>query len=147
VLARVPDRIRSVIYLDAFVPENGKALADYVLPAVRERFLKAAAEKEHVTPIPFEVFGVKDAKVMEYCTPRLVRQPWLTLTEPVKALPQKPNIPHTYVRCTVYDPSPYAAFYERFKSDPRWDAHLLASSHVCMLEHSKETVQLLANAK
>jgi pimeloyl-ACP methyl ester carboxylesterase len=27
---RMPDRIRSLIYLDAFVPENGKAVFDYV---------------------------------------------------------------------------------------------------------------------
>jgi pimeloyl-ACP methyl ester carboxylesterase len=46
VLARMPNRVRSVIYLDAFVPENGKALADYAAPPVRERFLKAAAEKQ-----------------------------------------------------------------------------------------------------
>ena len=26
---RMPDRIRSLVYLDAFVPENGKALFDY----------------------------------------------------------------------------------------------------------------------
>jgi len=147
VLARLSGRIRSVIYLDAFVPENGKALADYVAPPVRERFLKAAAEKQHITPIPFDVFGVKDARVVEYCIPRLVRQPWLSLTEPVKALQQQPDIPHTYIRCTGYDPSSFATFYERFKSDPRWDTQLLASSHVCMLEHPKETVKLLANAR
>lgn len=146
VLARIPQRIKSIIYLDAFVPDDGKALADYA-PAVRAKFLKAAAEKQHVTPIPFEVFGVKDAKVIEYCAPRLVPQPWLTLTEPVKALPQQPDIPHTYIRCTGYDPSPYATLYERFKSDARWDTHVLASSHVCMLEHPKETAQLLVNAK
>ena len=27
---RMPDRIRSLVYLDAFVPENGKALFDYL---------------------------------------------------------------------------------------------------------------------
>src|ERR1700692_1933229 len=27
---RMPDRIRSLIYLDAFVPENGNALCDYL---------------------------------------------------------------------------------------------------------------------
>jgi pimeloyl-ACP methyl ester carboxylesterase len=147
VLARMSGRIRSVIYLDAFVPENGKALADYAAPPVRERFLKAAAEKQHITPIPFDAFGVKDARVVEYCIPRLVRQPWLSLTEPVKALQQQPDIPHTYIRCTGYDPSSFATFYERFKSDPRWDTLLLASSHVCMLEHPNETVKLLANAR
>ena len=26
----MPDRIRSLIYFDAFVPENGKALFDYL---------------------------------------------------------------------------------------------------------------------
>ena len=35
VLARIPEKIKAMIYLDAFVPANGKALVDYVPPATR----------------------------------------------------------------------------------------------------------------
>ena len=34
---RVPQRIRRLIYFDAFVPENGKSCVDYVAAAVPER--------------------------------------------------------------------------------------------------------------
>jgi pimeloyl-ACP methyl ester carboxylesterase len=34
-LARIPDRIRSMIYLDAFVPEDGKSLVDCLPPELQ----------------------------------------------------------------------------------------------------------------
>jgi pimeloyl-ACP methyl ester carboxylesterase len=36
VSARITNKIKSMIYLDAFVPEDGKALIDYVSSDVRE---------------------------------------------------------------------------------------------------------------
>src|SRR5438105_10570292 len=42
---RVPERIAHVIYLDAFVPENGQCLAD-LIPADRRQGMEALVETE-----------------------------------------------------------------------------------------------------
>jgi pimeloyl-ACP methyl ester carboxylesterase len=49
VLASIPDKIKAMIYLDAFVLENGKALVDYV-PAESVNDRNGFMEKD--TPIP-----------------------------------------------------------------------------------------------
>ena len=39
VAGRVPDKIRSLVYLDAFVPKDGQAALDLVRPEMREKIL------------------------------------------------------------------------------------------------------------
>jgi pimeloyl-ACP methyl ester carboxylesterase len=60
---RMPDRIRSLIYLDAFVPENGKTLFDY-LPDNGEGDQKLAVahgDGWRVPPRPASFFAVNAA--------------------------------------------------------------------------------------
>ncbi len=60
---RMPDRIRSLIYLDAFVPENGKTLFDY-LPDNGEGDRKLAVahgDGWRVPPRPASFFAVNAA--------------------------------------------------------------------------------------
>jgi pimeloyl-ACP methyl ester carboxylesterase len=148
VLALVEDRIKSMIYLDAFVPENGKALVDYAEEPAREAFLKAKAEMKPIAPIPLRVFGVNDPAVAAYVEPRLAMHPWRCMFQPVKALEEHPkDIPHTYIRCKGFDPSPFKEFLTKFEKDSRWDTHVLKTSHVAPLTDPKGTTALLAKAK
>jgi pimeloyl-ACP methyl ester carboxylesterase len=148
VLACVKDWIKSMIYLDAFVPENGKALIDYAEKPAREAFLKAKAEMMPIAPIPLKVFGVNDPAVVAYIEPRLVLHPWRCMIQPVKALAEHPKeIPHTYIRCEGFDPSPFTEFLTKFAKDPHWDTYVLKTSHVAMLTDPKGTTELLAKAK
>jgi pimeloyl-ACP methyl ester carboxylesterase len=57
---QMPDRIRALVYLDAFVPENGKSLCDYV-PDGGQSFREQAAvhgDGWKVPPIPASAFAV-----------------------------------------------------------------------------------------
>jgi pimeloyl-ACP methyl ester carboxylesterase len=58
---RVPEKLRSLVYLDAFVPEDGTCLIDYVAPERAARFRHDAQTKGgggRLTPIPAETFNV-----------------------------------------------------------------------------------------
>jgi pimeloyl-ACP methyl ester carboxylesterase len=60
---RMPDRVSSLIYLDAFVPENGKALFDY-LPDGGEGLRELAVahgDGWKIPPIPASAFAVNAA--------------------------------------------------------------------------------------
>jgi pimeloyl-ACP methyl ester carboxylesterase len=139
VLARTPQKIASMVYLDAFLPERGKALVDYAGPV---------AANSDLEPIPLEVFGVTDQAVIDYVTPRLTLQPIATFTQPSKALEKRPaNIPHTYVFATGFDPSPFKQFLEKVKGDPQFDTHVMQTSHLTMLTDPVGTTNILANAK
>jgi pimeloyl-ACP methyl ester carboxylesterase len=70
---RMPGRIRSLVYLDAFIPENGKALVDY-LPDSGESFRELAVahgDGWKVRPIPASIFAINaadTARVDRQCT-------------------------------------------------------------------------------
>src|SRR5260370_36369022 len=60
---RMPERIRSLIYLDAFVPENGKAVFDYLPDNGKSSTEQAVAcgDSRQVPPIPAAVLAVHAA--------------------------------------------------------------------------------------
>jgi pimeloyl-ACP methyl ester carboxylesterase len=139
-LPQLRGQIQSMVYLDAFVPERGKALVDYARHPV---------EQGHdVPPVTLEEFGVHDPAIAAFVNPRLVLQPWRTFVEPSRAFAERPrDIPHSYVRCRGFSPSPFAAFYEQFKNDPLFDVNTLDTGHQCMLTMPRETADLILGAR
>ena len=80
VTARIPDKIKSLIYLDAYVPEDGKAVVDYAPAELRAALVDVfMKERKSVPPFPLEMFGVTDPSLVKFVTPRLTSQPWRTL--------------------------------------------------------------------
>jgi pimeloyl-ACP methyl ester carboxylesterase len=79
VAEQIPDRIRSLIFLDAFVPENGESLVDIVpseiAQALRDQ-AKDIGEGWKINPIPAHLFGVRDPRdvawVNKQCTPQAI---------------------------------------------------------------------------
>ncbi len=146
VLARITERVGSMIYFDAFAPNDGESLFDYVEPAARPTMLSARAANKFVPPIPLSARGVKDQAVIEYARARQVDQAWQTFFQPVKALKVRPNIPHTYIRCTDFVNPSFDAFLEKFKKDPLFTTYVLKASHHAMMTAPEETIELLAKA-
>jgi len=144
VLARVRERIKSMIYLDAFVPQDGKALIDYATDLPKDELPKGVP----LSPIPLEAFGSNDPGIAPFVNARLAPMPYECMFQPVTALAERPkDIHHTYIRCLGFDPSPFDAFYKRFKEDPNWDTYALETGHVCMLTHPEETLEVLEKAR
>ena len=85
VLARIPERIGDIVYLDAFLPEDGQALMDYVLPEIRPIYEASRVNDLPIPPIPAAASGITDPKTIAFVEPRLVGQPWRTFFQPVKA--------------------------------------------------------------
>src|SRR5258708_21456500 len=54
---RAAARLRRVIYLDAFLPENGKSLLDYLHPD-RRTIINQGQIGGFVDPLPLEIFRV-----------------------------------------------------------------------------------------
>ncbi len=143
VLARIPEKIKAMIYLDAFVPANGKALVDYVPPATRAAWDKVKEADGLLPPLPFERLGLSDPAHLDFVTPRLVRQSWRTVYQPVKALTQWPDKPIAYIRCTANTPAAFDAFLETMKTDPKVRTDTIDTGHSCMLTKPEETIRLL----
>ncbi|HZL58406.1 MAG TPA: alpha/beta hydrolase [Stellaceae bacterium] len=131
----IEKRISSIVYLDAFIPGNGQAMADIAprKPAPGD-----------ATPAPpaagFRVNARDQAWVESKTTP----QPNGTLTEKLAVTGVYQRIPKkTYVRATVYDAPHFRAYYEQCKAMPGWETYEIATGHDAMLDDPQATADLL----
>jgi pimeloyl-ACP methyl ester carboxylesterase len=146
VYARIPERIARLVYLDGMVPEDGKAMVDY-LPAEHRAFMdEAKANNTLVPPIPAQALGVTDPALLAFIEARVGPQSWRTLYQPVRAIKVRPGVAVTYVHCNGYGdvPSPFALRYAAIKkADPAARLIGIPTAHLCMMTAPAETIAVL----
>ena len=142
---KAEDRIRSLVYLDAFVPHNGQALLDLVSPEQAEAMRANARQNGDgykVTPraaASFDVNPADRAWVDAMCVPH----PFGTAEQRVTLAGARERVAkRTYILATEYRLSPFRQFAERYKNDPAWHVTSIASGHDVMVDKPQE----LANA-
>jgi pimeloyl-ACP methyl ester carboxylesterase len=138
----LPERIRSLVFLDAFVPENGKRLVDYA-PIAPEQL----DDGWKVRPISAEAFGVNPADrdwVDRQCTSQSLacfEQP----IELVGRIGQIKRIDYIFAKAWAGGHSPFAQFYQKAEASG-WRTHEVASGHDVMLDEPVWLTELLVNA-
>jgi pimeloyl-ACP methyl ester carboxylesterase len=144
VAARIGERVRTLFYLDAFLPEDGQSLFDLVPQETAMQFLQLAkAADGRLPPIPAVAFAVNAADaawVDRTCVP----QSLLTFTDGVKITPKVAAVRNrTYVLATGYEMHVFDRFHERVKGDPKWKAVTVPCGHDVMLDSPDELARLL----
>jgi pimeloyl-ACP methyl ester carboxylesterase len=143
---RVSDRIRALVYLDAFVLEDGEALVDLLPPEQAERMRQLAQNTGggwRVPPIPAEAFRVNardSAWVNRQCTP----QSLAAFEQPLKITGGYGRIKDvTHILATGYsEGSPFPACHERAKKKG-WKTRTMACGHDVMLDLPDELTAFL----
>jgi len=136
---RAPERVRALVYLDAFVPQPGQALIDLLRPEVRAHFPAGAAE---IPPLPPQAQGLKDPAEIAWMDGRRNPQPIKTFTQPL-ALEGRYRGQRVYVFCSGYSPTSFAPFAERARNDPAWRYHELPTHHYPHVSMPRETAGIL----
>jgi len=146
---RIAEKIRALVYLDAFLPEDGQSLFDINIPKNTQAFVANAGTIGGlaVPPPPASFFNVNagDApRVDALATPF----PIGCFTEKIKLSGAHRTVrKHIYVHSTVLPrESPFRPFYDRAKNDPAWETHTLPCGHDAMLDMPDETTQILESA-
>jgi pimeloyl-ACP methyl ester carboxylesterase len=146
---RIPDKIRALVYLDAFLPEDGQSLFDINIAKNNQTFIaNAGSVGGLIVPAPPASFfnvNVADAgRVDALATPF----PIGCFIEKIRLGGAHKQIrKNIYVHSTVLlRESPFKPFYERVKGDPAWEAHTLACGHDAMLDMPDETTRILESA-
>jgi pimeloyl-ACP methyl ester carboxylesterase len=147
---RVPQRIRRLIYFDAFVPEDGRPQMDYIAAAVPERaagFRALGESKGVIDPPPASLWGHTDPALIAWLKPREVPHPYHTMTQPLRLrnAGALARIPKTFVHCTAPATGAFDQFAAKYRHDPAWRFHELKSGHDAMLLKPHETTQILLN--
>jgi pimeloyl-ACP methyl ester carboxylesterase len=141
---RVPQRVRALVYLDAFILENGQGLHDVLPPDVATGQQQAANEKGNgwqVPPITAEFFRVNTADrtwVDKQCTP----QPLATFSQRVRLNNAIPAAKCTHILATGYEHSPFPPFHEIAKRKG-WKTVTIDCGHDVMLDKPADLVAML----
>jgi pimeloyl-ACP methyl ester carboxylesterase len=142
VSSRCADRIRALVYLDAFLPENGQCLFD----VSAQSSLTAFMESQKATPglVPFMGIAATsdDPEVAEQRRRKLSPQPLLTLTEAVRLDGSERAIRNrTYILATRRPG--FQRFYDKVKDDRAWKVHTIDTGHVVQMEDPEGLAKLL----
>lgn len=140
----VPDKIRSIVFLDAFIPDNGEALLDVVQPAVQEVIKDVLARGETTVPVrdaaAFKVNEKDRAWVDSLATP----QPIGTMTEKIKLTGARERVAgKTYIRAVGYPNVSFDKAYARVKADRSWRTYEAPCGHDVMIDEPDWLTEIL----
>ena len=141
VSAKAAQRIKALVYLDAFLPEDGQSLFDISFEGSLERFV----ESQKPTPglVPFMgAPGASNAAPSGQSRRKPDLHPLLTLTEPVRLDGSERAIGRrTYILATRRPG--FQRFYDRVKDQDGWTAKTIDTGHAVMLEDPEGLARLL----
>ena len=145
---RMPERIKALAYLDAFLPENGDSvigLLPQALPAeVAAQFIGgfrgAALEGRSgmMQAIPAEVFGIAPAN-RAWVDRRCVPQALATFEMPLLLSGDHAKVTRRlYILADSWEPSPFRHFAKKHEASAGWRVTKLACGHDVMVDMPKE---------
>jgi len=151
---RMPERVKTLVYLDAFVPQNGDSLIGLLpkaLPGeVAAQFIGAfrgAALDGHsglMQPIPAEVFNVAEQN-RAWVNRRCVPQPLATFEMPLLLTGKADQVKkRLYILADGWEPSPFRYFAKLYAEKPGWELLKMPCSHDVMVDMPKELAAALA---
>jgi hypothetical protein len=140
-----------LIFLDAYIPQDGKSAFDLV-PGLKDiyeqRSLKEKDKKWLVSSYTPQEFGVTDQDDINWMESRLCPMPFHTHDEPliIKNIKFR-EIPKTFIAFTDFGESIFKRFVEEETVQGReatdWNYHELRRGHDAIITAPKELSQLL----
>ena len=124
---KVPKRIKRLVYLDGYIPQDKKSAFD-IIPGLEAIYKERAWL---VAPYEPQVWGVTDPADIRWMKTRLSPMPWHTHDQPVRLTNSEAmNIPKSYISCTEYNNFHFMT--QRAKS-AGWEYHELETGHDAMI--------------
>lgn len=147
-------QIQRLVYLDAFIPENGQSALDLLPPEIGAYFRNVARDHGDGWRLPggegqLDLWGLKPGEARDFVRTRLCDFTLRCFEEPLP-LPanRKADIPATFVSC-VAEGYPAKAFFEPFAIKSRasgWEVVELDTGHDCHVERPDEVAYVLLSA-
>ena len=138
---RAPTQIALVVYLDAFVPEDGQAVLDLITPE-RRQMMEGLVKTEgngwllpRFAPPPWEtivrdMWGVTDEDDVRWMLERLGPTPFGHLKDPVhRTNPAAEKLSRAYIRCRQFPNPRFDQHAEMAQRSALWRYRELAAPH------------------
>ncbi|MFI6041680.1 alpha/beta fold hydrolase [Nocardia sp. NPDC051321] len=129
--SRLPDRIRRLVYCDAYVPADGESCFDLTTSGFRELFIQGARVDGHsVLPPPGP-----ETRTTPHPLASFLQQ--IQLDTPPQA--QRKD----YIYLDGWSGTPFTDVYQRLCRDPDWHVHTLPIGHDVVADAPEALVQIL----
>jgi pimeloyl-ACP methyl ester carboxylesterase len=125
---RVPELIRRIVYVDAFVPRDGQSLVDIVPSETRERILGTAKDGGWLVqpqPIPDDT----SPEDVQWIQQLRIPQPLHCFDMPVRLANGDTKLPRTYIYALRHPPADTFGPFAAHAKAENWDYHEIDASH------------------
>lgn len=127
---RVANLVNQVIYLDAFVPDSGQCLLDFLSEWERQRMREVAKSGDSWRVPPNPTAPDTAAEDLEWLAERRVPMPFGCFRMGLKLRNGGPRLPRSYIYATRITPADtFGQFAARAKSEPGWRYFEIDASH------------------
>jgi pimeloyl-ACP methyl ester carboxylesterase len=154
VAERNPTQVRRLVFLDAFIPEDGQSVLDLLPPEIGTHFRGVARDHGDGCRLPggegqLDLWGLKPGKARDFVRARLCDFSLPCFEEPLP-LPanRKASIPATFI-ASVAEEYPARPFFAPFAAKARalgWEVAELNTGHDSHVERPGEVADILLAA-
>jgi len=131
---RIHERVASIVYLDAFVPQNGQSLNDIA---------GVARPDGMVAPITAEQFNVNAAD-RAWVNAKMTPQSGACFSERLAVTGVLNEVPRkAYVKARVGSSPHFTANYDRLSKDGSWQTYEVDCGHDVMIDKPQELADIL----
>ncbi len=136
--------ISSIVFLDAFLPDNGQRVVDLTPPELKANALKAAERNEVGRPVPpAKTFHVNE-KDQTWVDAKMTPQPTFVSLQPIVLTGAREKIAKkTYIRATSSPSAVFDNYLEKLKSDPAWRTYSVPCGHDVMVDMPERLSEIL----
>jgi pimeloyl-ACP methyl ester carboxylesterase len=144
VAEKVEKQISSIVFLDAFMPENGQRVLDTNSPRSRAEIEEALKRAEVSRPPPHPSVWKVNEKDQAWVQEKFTAQPIGVAFTPIRLTGARDRVPKkTYVRATGYDNPNFERAYAKVKGDPSWRTFEMPCGHEVMIDMPERTAEIL----
>jgi len=136
VLEQLGDRVSSIVWVDAYRPDNGQKPVDLTSDAFRKLVLAAAEKGEPGFPAPPKLPPIfVNEKDRDYVDSKLTAHPVGTYMQPIKITgAREAAAKKTYIRATKFPNPVFDRALAECKADKSWTTFETNSFHIVMLD-------------
>jgi pimeloyl-ACP methyl ester carboxylesterase len=148
----IPERLHTLVYLDAIIPSDGESLFDIVGEAMTSAYRRAADERGHGWLIPSGYLGAADFGVTApadaaWVERNLTGHPIRTFADRLPSANGVNRVPNRiFVRCTDHKNRPHLdRALASVENTPGWAVQRWPSAHDVMITEPERIRELLAS--
>ncbi|HEY1545290.1 MAG TPA: alpha/beta fold hydrolase [Xanthobacteraceae bacterium] len=144
-LEMIHDRVASIVWLDAFMPEDGQKGTDFISPYSRKAMEEAMARGEAGRkPPPAKTFS-KSTKDYAWIDSKLAPQPNGPAMQAIRLTGKRETIARkTYIRAPSYPQAAFDKAYAACKADKSWRTYIYEDTgHDVMIDRPEWVADVL----